>query len=101
MKGGKEHKVLLSKPALAMIDTMREVRQNGFVFPARRSHPPSFHAARIYRQPKKAYPAVHQCAQREPRSSAHEHYSFSWLRPRIKHESPSNESQPQTRPSAP
>ena len=33
MKGGKEHKLPLSKPALAVIDTMREVRQNGFVFP--------------------------------------------------------------------
>jgi len=74
MKGGKEHKVLLSKPALAIIDTMREVRQNGFVFPARRSHPASFHAARICRQPKKAYPAMRRRAQRAPRSSADEYY---------------------------
>ena len=46
------------------------------------SHAASFHAAGICRQPKQMYPVMHRHAQRELRSSACEHCSFSRPRPR-------------------
>jgi len=40
MKGGKEHRVPLSEPALAVLAAMKKVRQNKYVFPGRRKGKP-------------------------------------------------------------
>jgi integrase len=40
MKGGREHRVPLTAPALAIIEYMREVRQNDYVFPGDKSDDP-------------------------------------------------------------
>src|SRR5262245_50621459 len=37
----------------------------------------SSHVAKICRRPKQAYPVMLRRAEREPRSSSHEHYSFT------------------------
>jgi integrase len=40
MKAGREHRVPLSEPALAILTAMREVREGGFVFPGGRARQP-------------------------------------------------------------